>query len=325
MAEERLHYIDYSKAVAIFFVVLGHVLLFVMSGEKSPVLGYLTEWIYSFHMPLFVFLSGLVIRTSFMNNSEIISDLYKRFRQLIVPFLLFGIIITLMWGLTWRDLFISDGKSGLWYLPVLFYLYLIVYLITLAKRITEKVWFEVLLYLLVYVVLKGMNHFLPDSLRGALCMYRLQLYFPIFAVAVLIQRKHLQDKIFGSKVCVFFATVLFAVLSLLQIKGCRFIMLDYYIAFSAIGSIIGLVYLLSNNGGKSWLLDYVGRRTVKVYIYHYLLIIPISIHCIGKGILDVFLAVLLAGLVIVASLLIDQIIDKIPRVNLTVFFSDRVV
>lgn len=49
--KKRILWIDYAKAFAMFFVVIGH----VNSGN------YLTNWIYSFHMPLFFFLSGITL------------------------------------------------------------------------------------------------------------------------------------------------------------------------------------------------------------------------------------------------------------------------
>ena len=50
--KKRILWIDYAKAFAMFFVVIGH----VNSGN------YLTNWIYSFHMPLFFFLSGITVK-----------------------------------------------------------------------------------------------------------------------------------------------------------------------------------------------------------------------------------------------------------------------
>ena len=50
--KKRILWIDYAKAFAMFFVVIGH----VNSGN------YLTNWIYSFHMPLFFFLSGITLK-----------------------------------------------------------------------------------------------------------------------------------------------------------------------------------------------------------------------------------------------------------------------
>ena len=50
--KKRILWIDYAKAFAMFFVIFGH----VNSGN------YLTNWIYSFHMPLFFLLSGITLK-----------------------------------------------------------------------------------------------------------------------------------------------------------------------------------------------------------------------------------------------------------------------
>ena len=50
----RIQWIDYSKFIGIVMVILGHLYL----NNK-----YITNFIYSFHMPFFFFLSGGVINT----------------------------------------------------------------------------------------------------------------------------------------------------------------------------------------------------------------------------------------------------------------------
>lgn len=53
----RIQYIDRLKGLAIILVVMGHI--FGFSQPDDPI----TKFIYTFHMPLFMFLSGLVITT----------------------------------------------------------------------------------------------------------------------------------------------------------------------------------------------------------------------------------------------------------------------
>ncbi len=53
--KQRLEYIDILRGFAIFLVVLGHVL--EHAGLKDDFLFY---FIYSFHMPLFICISGFV-------------------------------------------------------------------------------------------------------------------------------------------------------------------------------------------------------------------------------------------------------------------------
>ncbi len=51
----RVQYIDRLKGLAIILVVMGHIF-----GFSQPEDG-INTFIYTFHMPLFMFLSGLVI------------------------------------------------------------------------------------------------------------------------------------------------------------------------------------------------------------------------------------------------------------------------
>lgn len=54
---QRINYIDRMKGMAIFLVVMGHVYFFAF--EQSGSVWF--DVISSFHMPLFMFLSGLVV------------------------------------------------------------------------------------------------------------------------------------------------------------------------------------------------------------------------------------------------------------------------
>src|SRR4029077_11373781 len=57
-AKERDSVIDNARFILIVLVVLGH---FLTTMQGSPALDVLYAWIYMFHMPAFVFLSGLWI------------------------------------------------------------------------------------------------------------------------------------------------------------------------------------------------------------------------------------------------------------------------
>ena len=78
---KRIEYIDHLKFFAIFCVLLGHSTEQI-SGDlfwDHPV----WSFIYSFHMPLFIFISGLFFRSSLKKNY--LQVLKQRFIQLIVP------------------------------------------------------------------------------------------------------------------------------------------------------------------------------------------------------------------------------------------------
>ena len=124
---ERIAYIDYSKAIAILMVVTGHIIFFNICNENSGKADTLLieQILKSVQMPLFIFCSGLVMKNSDITLRETLLDIYKRFRLLIVPFLVIGISFALISDKTPAD-FLSKGmKLGYWYLLTLFELYLL--------------------------------------------------------------------------------------------------------------------------------------------------------------------------------------------------------
>lgn len=123
---QRINYIDIAKCVAILCVVIGHVLCYDLYGfdfawKKSS----LMRFIYSFHMPLFIFLSGLVSVT-IMERKFFMNDIVKRMHTLLVPFAIVGGIYSLCINGNFQFLF-DDMKDGYWYLWVLFAFYLFSY------------------------------------------------------------------------------------------------------------------------------------------------------------------------------------------------------
>jgi fucose 4-O-acetylase-like acetyltransferase len=90
----RLDWIDYTKGLGIFLVVLGHTLRGLIgdsSGVHPKEWTYLDSWIYSFHMPLFFFLSGLLSsKMAAKSSQEFISE---KIRIIAYPYILWTFVI----------------------------------------------------------------------------------------------------------------------------------------------------------------------------------------------------------------------------------------
>lgn len=88
----RISYIDQLKGIAILLVVLGHVI-----GYNNCENSFLWRFIYSFHMPLFMFISGYVAQITFRIENfgwnEVSSFMIKKFRTLLLPMITWGIVI----------------------------------------------------------------------------------------------------------------------------------------------------------------------------------------------------------------------------------------
>lgn len=83
--KSRISWIDNLKAIGIILVVIGH--------TNLP--KFLEYYIYSFHIPMFFFISGYLFSsgkvTSFIQFAK------KKFKSLIIPYLIFAVISYVVW------------------------------------------------------------------------------------------------------------------------------------------------------------------------------------------------------------------------------------
>jgi fucose 4-O-acetylase-like acetyltransferase len=94
-ATPRLFDIDAARGIAIFLVVLGHVVATDMP-QGNTWYEVLKELIYRFHMPLFMTLTGISFALSlptFASWRDVLAYSLTKAQRLIVPYLVFGFLI----------------------------------------------------------------------------------------------------------------------------------------------------------------------------------------------------------------------------------------
>ena len=155
MLKKRNIHIDLLKGFAIILVVLGHSIQFLSHNNfENP----LFKFIYAFHMPLFMFLSGYVC---FRTTGEKYIDLKKRFKTLIIPFFVWWAIYNTYAFLSHKDIIsfttlLAQPDNGLWFLWVLFFLCIS---LQISFIITKK--YEGIMMSLIFVVLLFIIFFIP--------------------------------------------------------------------------------------------------------------------------------------------------------------------
>lgn len=128
--------IDVAKGLGIILVVMGHSFpdASLEGGIQNPVCNVIFDMIYSFHMPLFFFLSGFVAKLALDGRTDKLEIVKKRFFRLMIPYFVWGgvyvpfrIVLAQFSSATfeieevWKILIGKNPYSGLWFLYALFF------------------------------------------------------------------------------------------------------------------------------------------------------------------------------------------------------------
>ena len=267
MAKKRIIGIDVMQGIAMVLVVLGHH-LFPFMPEWYMRMFY---WIYTFHMPLFIFISGFLVRYSYKGVqgwSEYKNYVAKRVRKFVPPYLIVGTVCTLMaWNFkdigalltSWANLIIAPKQSEvtfLWYIYLLFIFYCIAPLLFNAKRWARGVVFAAALLLSLHYV--NIPYFCIDWFT------RYFLFFLLGTWAAEHYTKLERIDVRWSLV----ALVAFIVMSVAHfIDGYNFT-LEYAMQWMGIPAFVGVAWLLKKVAIVRKALVYVSVNCFGVYLLH---------------------------------------------------------
>lgn len=193
---ERVNSLDIAKGIAIVLVVVGH----VAAREDVPGADWynlLRTAIYSFHMPLFMVLSGVSLGLSWKvlpNNSAVRGYVRKRLKKLVIPYALLGLVIIcgklvasrfihvdniptgVVSGLL--DLFLrpmASAASFLWFIYVLS-AYFLVFPWLLQRAPRAAPWAMVALGIVLY----------PFAWPSTFNIANIVMYLPFFSAGILL-------------------------------------------------------------------------------------------------------------------------------------------
>lgn len=278
--DSRQDWINALRALGITLVVLGHTLGI---GE------WLENYIYSFHMPLFFFISGLVLTESRLTIGW--PDAGRHYAsRLLLPYLLFSLVTYVPWVILtrrygaesvlnvppWKPLvgtFYGIGINGwlqhnamLWFFPCLF-------LVHMLFRAIRRSFNGVGLLIVVaacatfgYALASSLPVRLPWGAEAAL------LAMPFYAVGYALSRniKKLTENgvvVFG--VAVVLGLVQFGCIAINGRVDMNFLsfgnpLLFYLGAFSGIGALVGVAIVIPKNG----FYDRVADASILIFAFH---------------------------------------------------------
>lgn len=264
---KRLDYLDYAKGTAILLVVLAHIYAFNTDISRGIVI----TWIYSFHMPLFFIISGLLMK---LKHNELNKEtIIKRFKGIIIPYFLFSslaiIVNQILYGINVKQaiketlLTISGvGIDVLWFLPALFFGEVLLLLLNkYIKNINIRLYFILVIGILATFITKE---------NGVILVFVARIMISMLFISI---GYYLYNIIINRNISIIQLTILIIVQAILSNIN-RFVDLNnlvlgnifLYFINSCIGTII--IINLCRRISKSNILSYLGKNSIVILGFH---------------------------------------------------------
>lgn len=334
--------IDAIKGVAIILVVIGHCIQYIYAPQDFDD-NIIFRIIYSFHMPLFMFISGYVV---FKQGRDINANwLKKRFINLMVPYITWIFLVCIL-GKLWtietlgkrvKDVVIDPTNGGMWFLYVLFLENIILYilnelefllLIIINKKgtksnivkIMESYQIVYLLAAIIFVILYSTGMCIYEYGIGSVCWY-----MPFYLMGYWFNRYRNKKKgkhpIRVMGVIIFLILVSFwkrveaphfvAYISNEVIKIIIYIAYIYLVPLSGIISCSYIVSLLPIFLKR--IIAIIGCFTIEIYLFQWYII---GKFCIGNLLFDTLLNIVA---IIFISIVVALILRKSKVITVVLF------
>lgn len=279
--KERIRWVDSLKGFAIIMVVLGHVAKgYLDSGlfeSEMNVLKSIYKLIYSFHMPLFIMISGLLYSKAYLTIDKGLVGLKKssyitQLLNLTIIYVLYSIVFGLFkilfasytnYDVSATDLLMIWAKpiQLYWFLYVLIELYLI-FAIKYLRNANE-------LLMVVVLFICSVAAFAFDYTSGYFQIERILFYSLFFYVGIILNRR--QD---WQRIITVITYPLFALSIILLIvywnKHLNFQTLPIAGTLIALGISLFIIDVFSRLPilGGCKVLSFIGTISLEIYIFH---------------------------------------------------------
>ena len=289
---DRIEWLDLAKGFAIFLIIFGHCMEWY-SSDRGGVYQ-LLPIIYSFHVPLFFFVSGFLFSVDKYKNFW--KFLLKIAKTILLPYLTFAIILTSSDAVRFYILHSQDNISiigdikgnllqqhfnNLWFLATLFFVQIISYFICKIKK--EKIIF---VFIAVFIVASYLYELFIDKLLYW-CIDEVLFTIPLFLFGFLLRKLNFYDNILKIKFLPLFLIISFTAnyLNLYLNKDLKFVnmckgyfgnvFLFYISALFAILSVLAVCKKIGrispiNYMGKNSLIYYGLHIIVLTFLFHFL-------------------------------------------------------
>ena len=282
----RIYLYDNIKFLAILLVVIGHAINFLTDTDGNMLEKSLFLTIYSIHMPLFIFISGLFLRP--MDKST------KFPKQKVISYILIGIVLRIMMSLLRLILGKNMSYSLLdMYDSFAWFMWAIAVFITLMWIFREYNTKIILLLSLLIGCMAGYDKFLGDKFA----LMRIAVFLPFFVAVYMIKPEQLLNLLSKTwvKVVSIFVAVGFIALFFINTDIYQYLRpmftgrnsFEVLVECESFGGLIRLLcYAISTLFGLSvmslvpnknlGIITKTGTKTLQIYFWHQVFLVLLS-------------------------------------------------
>ena len=338
----RIKSIDIAKAIGILLIVLGHTLEF----------GELRKFIYSFHVPLFFFLSGICFTVK--NNKKFIK---RKLESIYFPYIVMSIVSIIIYSIMGKyigadnlnlinnfvgmlyanpNLGNMQWNQPLWFLPcLLIQLILINIFENFIKNKKSKQKIRVVMVIVVSILgyaLSNLKIFLPLQLEAAMCM----TIFTYLGIIIkenkeILKKSKTYENIMNKKyimVLFFCITVLISIvlvyhnetISVMQDKYGNYAIYFVCSIFMIIDTMLISIFI-NKAMPRQKLISYVGQSTLMILLLHkfpilfFQKICPFIKDVLNQSdtLLNNIIGIVISIVVVTMCMICKSIIDTIVR------------
>ena len=339
--------LDYLKIIGVLLVVIGHCTSIYTGGwvftspVNSPIYGLIASYVYTFHVPMLVFVSGSIYYYCRINKGKynsLKSLIINKFKRLIIPFLFIGILYSIpikyIIGMTEGNIinniksFILGLNTGhLWYLLMLFNTFILFYL---YERFVLNKKYSIILNLILFNILYISSGFFTNIFQiNRAIQYSIFFYmgYEFFRSKDKLRLKLEQLKTKNILIMIPILIAISLVLILVSKMKLSNIMLSKL--FSLINVVIAIVciticylivYLINNRMKNTImkekidkLINSIGKYSFNIYLLHEPIIFIVLYFIASKYINPTILVMVCLSISVSVSILISVIYMKIKR------------
>ena len=332
MTKNRELWIDYTKVFACILVVIGHLLQGLNKANihwNETLYNYIDRFIYIFHMPLFMCLSGYLYKKYTKINSwgEYFAFLKKKLINLGIPYVVFYLAYVLINMLFSSSVNSQKGIDDIlniltnpmppfWFLYALFLIFLVTPLVEKLVKNNKKVVF------IIAILLHILNIFFETGIYAIDIVAEYLIYF--YLGALIVNKSSKTNKTSN----VIIISIVFVILGLLY---CFFIeeqilnnkvMQIFKIILAILGIIASIQVFrqLTDKIKNNKVLNIITKNTMPIYLMHTTFSAGIRIVLLKIGIENFYLHFIL-GLVlgILGPIIVAIVLEKVKYGNVVLY------